>query len=203
MIATGVFILPAKGNTVYDLNYTTPSGAAVAGTVTGTITLNMPPQPFGVVGQSNVLDWNITMTAGGLTAQLLGPLQVGANSTINIGTTTLQWTATAANITANFGNPATGGLIDIGSTPGTRLCWSNALTEGCGGAVIGGDVSWQIMSGSTAEQTGIGVPAGNIVATAEITTTPLPAALPLFATGIGGLGLLGWRRKRKARAVVS
>jgi hypothetical protein len=31
--------------------------------------------------------------------------------------------------------------------------------------------------------------------------TPLPAALPLFATGIGGLGLLGWRRKRKARAV--
>ncbi len=31
--------------------------------------------------------------------------------------------------------------------------------------------------------------------------TPLPAALPLFATGIGALGLLGWRRKRKAQAV--
>jgi hypothetical protein len=30
------------------------------------------------------------------------------------------------------------------------------------------------------------------------TATPLPAALPLFATGIGGLGLLGWRRKRTA-----
>jgi hypothetical protein len=29
--------------------------------------------------------------------------------------------------------------------------------------------------------------------------TPLPTALPLFATGLGGLGLLGWRRKRKAR----
>jgi hypothetical protein len=28
--------------------------------------------------------------------------------------------------------------------------------------------------------------------------TPLPAALPLFATGLGGLGLLGWRRKRRA-----
>jgi hypothetical protein len=27
--------------------------------------------------------------------------------------------------------------------------------------------------------------------------TPLPAALPLFATGLGALGLLGWRRKRK------
>jgi hypothetical protein len=30
--------------------------------------------------------------------------------------------------------------------------------------------------------------------------TPLPAALPLFATGVGGLGLLGWRRKKKAAA---
>jgi len=29
---------------------------------------------------------------------------------------------------------------------------------------------------------------------------PLPAALPLFAGGLGALGLLGWRRKRKAAA---
>jgi hypothetical protein len=32
---------------------------------------------------------------------------------------------------------------------------------------------------------------------------PLPAALPLFATGLGALGLLGWRRKRKAAAQVA
>ena len=31
-----------------------------------------------------------------------------------------------------------------------------------------------------------------------IAETPLPAALPLFATGLGALGLLAWRRKRKA-----
>ena len=30
--------------------------------------------------------------------------------------------------------------------------------------------------------------------------TPLPAALPLFATGLGALGLFGLRRKKKARA---
>ena len=34
-------------------------------------------------------------------------------------------------------------------------------------------------------------------------TTPLPAALPLFASGLGGLGLLGWRRKKKKVAAVS
>ena len=32
----------------------------------------------------------------------------------------------------------------------------------------------------------------------SLTATPLPAALPMFATGLGALGLLGWRRKRKA-----
>jgi hypothetical protein len=35
----------------------------------------------------------------------------------------------------------------------------------------------------------------------ESSATPLPATLPLFATGIDGLGLLGWRRKKKAAAV--
>jgi hypothetical protein len=30
---------------------------------------------------------------------------------------------------------------------------------------------------------------------------PLPAALPLFATGLGALGLLGWRKKMKAAAL--
>ena len=33
-----------------------------------------------------------------------------------------------------------------------------------------------------------------------VSQVPLPAALPLFATGLGALGLLGWRRKRKAQA---
>ena len=32
--------------------------------------------------------------------------------------------------------------------------------------------------------------------------TPLPAALPLFATGLGAMGLFGWRRKRKNTAAM-
>jgi hypothetical protein len=45
--------------------------------------------------------------------------------------------------------------------------------------------------------------AGNFVVTEfalDAQATPLPAALPLFATGLGALGLLGWRRKRKQAA---
>ena len=30
-----------------------------------------------------------------------------------------------------------------------------------------------------------------------IAETPLPAALPLFASGLGALGLLAWRKKKK------
>ena len=34
----------------------------------------------------------------------------------------------------------------------------------------------------------------------QLNAVPLPGALPLFVTGLGALGLLSWRRKRKATA---
>ena len=43
---------------------------------------------------------------------------------------------------------------------------------------------------------GCGFPGGEI--RGELASVPLPAALPLFATGLGALGLLSWRRKRRA-----
>jgi hypothetical protein len=52
-----------------------------------------------------------------------------------------------------------------------------------------------VLSFNTPEVSGVGLD------DVSVTPTPLPAALPLFATGIGGLGLLGWRRKRKAQVV--
>jgi hypothetical protein len=40
------------------------------------------------------------------------------------------------------------------------------------------------------------------VSALDYSATPLPAAFPLFATGLGAIGLLGWRRKRKAAAAI-
>ena len=37
----------------------------------------------------------------------------------------------------------------------------------------------------------------------QISQTPLPAALPLFAGGLGVMGLLGWRKKRKAAVLAA
>jgi hypothetical protein len=37
----------------------------------------------------------------------------------------------------------------------------------------------------------------------DASVTPLPAALPLFASGGGLLGFLGWRRKRKNAAAIA
>jgi hypothetical protein len=42
-----------------------------------------------------------------------------------------------------------------------------------------------------------------VVTNVATDVTPLPAALPLFATGLGGLALLGWRRKRKAASTAA
>ena len=43
----------------------------------------------------------------------------------------------------------------------------------------------------------------DMVVKIQINATPLPAALPLFAGGLGAMGLLGWRRKRKPAAIVA
>jgi hypothetical protein len=43
----------------------------------------------------------------------------------------------------------------------------------------------------------------HLVAPEISSETPIPGALPLFASGLGALGLLGWRRKRKNAAAMA
>ena len=43
--------------------------------------------------------------------------------------------------------------------------------------------------------------AAQLLAPTNSLPSPIPAALPLFGTGLGLLGLMGWRRKRRAQAL--
>lgn len=77
--------------------------------------------------------------------------------------------------------PYGGGSISSSAT------WNNTTIASLG--ITPGTYTWSW--GSGADQS----------FTLDVATTPLPASLPLFAAGLGGLGLLGWTRKRKAAAV--
>jgi len=76
---------------------------------------------------------------------------------------------------------------------------------------VSGGVDWNIFydSGSGglawfASFDGFETIAGTSTASASLTEAPLPAALPLFGTGLGAGGLIAvLRRKRKAAAVAA
>jgi uncharacterized membrane protein len=60
--------------------------------------------------------------------------------------------------------------------------------------------------GSWAQAEGIndrGQIVGNYISVGNVSATPLPSALPLFATGLGALGLLRWLRKRRSVTAIA
>ena len=84
----------------------------------------------------------------------------------------------------------------------SSVAW--AWTIGNGGTGVAGEYYANALGGpfSNDDLIGAGEPYQMRVTDAPaVATTPLPGALPLFATGLGALGIVGWRRKRKARTV--
>jgi hypothetical protein len=94
------------------------------------------------------------------------------------GTYTITSIGGDAQFLANFN------LGQIGSTDFT----TSALV-----ATLGGQTLDQVVVADGIATAGIS--SGEVV---ELSPVSLPAALPLFVSGLVGLGLLGWRRKRKA-----
>jgi uncharacterized protein (TIGR03118 family) len=94
-------------------------------------------------------------------------------------------------------NPATGmfeGLIPIDAGSGNTAGGLWDLMFGTGSTNGGDPNTLYFTDGINGETAGL---------FGAIQSTPLPAALPLFATGIGAMGLLGWRRKRKDAGVIA
>ena len=118
-----------------------------------------------------------------------------------------------------FGNPLVVKIFPDGPPPGTlvnfqsilQLTFSSDLTVAGPHTLLGGILGPSFeCTGTFACAAGTPTPPVRYIAADTIidvvgaagppAQTPLPAALPLFATGLGALGLMGWRRKRKARA---
>jgi hypothetical protein len=94
---------------------------------------------------------------------------------------------------AGGGMSAGDGEIDLG--------FSTIFDLG-GPQLYAGDESSPMFALGTYTLTGIGNESSENVDTLTISATPLPAALPLFASGSAGLGLLGWKRRRKKAAKI-
>jgi hypothetical protein len=105
--------------------------------------------------------------------------------------------AAGGNAATNIDGNTTGGLLNalFGNT--TAYSTYNSLLDPnpcfSSGPICATDATILRFNG-----TGFGV-GGSLV----IGVTPIPGALPLFAGGLGVMGLLGWRRKRKASALAA
>jgi len=173
-----------RANVVYDVHESFQSNGSpsINAYVDGTITTD---GNFGVLSATDIFAWNLT-----LSSDLHVPFVTltNANSAVSVSGNGL--TATSLFLLFNYNsNPAaflrfTGDAsirlarIFYGSGPGHFFAFQD-----CDPA------------GPPCEQpppefrSGIGIVG---------VVTPLPAALPLFLTGLGALGLMGWQRKRKA-----
>jgi hypothetical protein len=131
------------------------------------------------------LDNNFVATSFTLSFTYTGPSSLSFNTSFDTGLT--KFVETPPNTGAGAWNTAFNGNTVTFTAPGAI----NDLNPGDEFDLIVGFVP---SSGF--------VPADfSYTATWTGTETPLPAALPLFAGGLGALGLLGWRKKRTARSL--
>ncbi len=165
-----------------------------AGTFDGGTVGNAPPQSGGII-------------------QLKGGASSPPTDTITFSTPVVNpvlaiWSLGQSGIQAsfNFDQPFTiqsgGPSAEYGGGPITQLVLSALGSEGNGTIQFTGtysSISWT----NPVYEYWYGFTVGAPEAAAAPGTTPLPAALPLFAGGLGVMGLLARRKRRKSAAVLA
>ena len=168
---------PASANVVYNLTFKSFSNVVEG---TGTLTLN-----FATLAQ----DFNVNQT---LNAILVGIVTSDLNGHGVFTITPANLASGSQFQTGNVGQIFTLTATQSGSGPATLL-FLDLFTS-----------SWQLHNGNnngpTADQGSFSITGPTFVAGGDATATPIPAALPLFASGAGLLSFLGWRKKRKNAA---
>lgn len=143
--------------------------------------------PYSATSNPSAFIGDLSISGGGYVFGN-GSSTISSNPTNWSGSTTSDpgtWTATGA------------GVVSYGTNDGTPNIWTTANGGPIGGIssaaqwIFFGDQSTALYSDLSLE----------IVSNQAPTITPLPATLPLFASGLGALGLLRWRRNRKVQLV--
>jgi hypothetical protein len=207
----GIILLGASpaAATTYDMipYLTTSSYTSDTLTVTGSITTD---GATGVLTAADITAWSLTLLAGSGAPFTLS----GSNSQYFVHGVDL--TASSSGLFFNFGDSSTTpqpgyfafqspcfGCTSPPSTPFAFIQWCSTGAEksptDCGDSLSMGDPASG--TGTLPDYKYFTVAEyGEQLQIAIVASTPLPAALPLFATGLGAMGLLGWRRKRKNAA---
>jgi len=191
---------PAHATTyTYDVDYQINST-----TVTGDIVLNCDSCN---VTSSTLVSWSLSTSGSGTSATIVGtnlsatPSEIIFTGNPNFPATGLSWTSQFIGSSGNtfFGAGSSGNVVSGGSSGSSCLVSPpiNGNVSELYGICSNGTLSETSDVGSVAEGF---APQSVAIATAA---TPLPTAFPLFAAGLGALGLLSWRRKRKAQEVLA
>jgi hypothetical protein len=174
----------------------TLGGMVQANAATITASYDFTASGFKPSGISPVDPWtgSFTITFDPAVSGRVGPLALDAFS---------------SNLPASYGTfefvyNGAGSVLCIQEFSSTNFCSVTKGTDEAFSAFFpvtasGGLTFAGALIASTSSDEVSGTDSGTVTMRVAAPATPLPAALPLFATGLGALGLLGWRRKRKAR----
>ena len=168
----GALFATSASATVYSVDIKADTGEIIGDlTVMGTTVTDFTgtASGFGTVGCCDD-DGPVTLGASGI----YGPSFVGDN----------QWGSAPYYVSSGDGTSGGGLLLTNGTFNFRVYDYVDTFNN------YGDQLAWFVSSGYNPAII-------TVSATISMSETPLPVALPLFASGLGALGLFGWRKKRK------
>ena len=173
------------------------AGVCVSG---GAFTLGLPvSSSFSGIGQDIISSITYAATLTNLSNVSIGPVQLSGTFEQQVlgrtfATETGSWATTIIALTLS--GPVLGHTLTLTQDPAQQSNGNTSIAPVGGGRFIVDsffDVFFELTLNSIPPLQTKGGPI-------HVNAVPLPGALPLFATGLGVLGLLSWRRKRRQAA---
>jgi hypothetical protein len=145
----------------------------------GTVNVAQSALSAGTVLNIFVTDQGITTPTG-----LVGFLSGFTVNTLSAGWTVLETTLVSSTNALFAGTTLSSAMFNSSDVPGGATGLNSASVTGPYSVTE----EYTITSSASA---------GGSTDTMQLSTTPLPATLPLFATGLGALGFGAWRKRKK------